>query len=33
MEKIWEKGVQIGRVRFTPEHIIRKLREAKVLLG
>jgi len=33
MGKTWKKGVQMGRVRFTPEQIIGKLREAEVLLG
>ena len=33
MGETWEKGVSIGRLRFTPEQIIGKLREAELLLG
>ena len=33
MRETWEKGVQMGRVRFTPEQIIGMLREAEVHLS
>ena len=33
MRNIWEKGALMGRVRFTPEQIVGKLREAEVLLS
>jgi hypothetical protein len=33
MRKIWEKGALMGRIRFTPEQIVGKLREAEVLLS
>jgi transposase-like protein len=32
MRKTWEKGALMGRIRFTPEQIIGKLREAEVIL-
>jgi hypothetical protein len=33
MRETWEKGVSMGRERFTPEQIIGKLHEAEVVLG
>jgi len=33
MKETGEKGVSMGRVRFTPEQIIGKLQEAEVLFS